>query len=267
MSKSFLQMIETSAKPQKQSILLYGVPGCGKTSLAANFPGVLFVTHPLEDGINTLKLSKQVSPDIPVITLDKWEDVESLVEELIENDVPYKHVAFDSLGRFEKLLHEYVCREHFQNDWEKFQQWGKGPDKAVAYFCTFLNKVAQLKVKGIGPIFLGHTQIKPHNDPQRGSYDTISIDVSKQIFGEIRKWVDIIGFIEFVISVQEEKGKPNKALGGKIRQMHLDNAAVFEAKNRHGIKKPVNLGNSAKEGFKNFMDAFKQGKENEQVEG
>lgn len=262
MSK-FLEMIQTEAKPKKQAMLFYGEPGCGKTSLAAQFPDVLFVIDPMEDGINTLKLSGQVPNNTPVLPLSTWEEVEQFVDELAETkDVPYKHLAFDCLGGFERLLHDYVCKVEYNGVWgEKgFNAFQKGYEKSVAYLSTFLNKLDRLKAKGIGPLFLAHTHIKPFNDPQRPSYDKIIVDVHHKTYAAIKKWIDVIGFFEFVI-LTEEEGNRTKAKGGQYRQMHLSNSGAFDAKNRNGITKPVPMGKSGKEGFQNLMNAFKQDKQ------
>lgn len=255
----FLSMIQKEAKPKKPSFLFYSSPGAGKTSLAAHFPGVAFIIDNKEDGINTLKCANQVPADVPVWpAFDKWEDLLSLLDELIANDHPYKYLAFDSLTGFERLLHKHVCDVEYGGDFgEKgFSSFMRGYGTSIPYLIEMLDKLDTLRSQDVGVIFLAHSNVKTFNDPQRESYDRIVADIHPKTYGTIAKWCDVIGFLDYKIYTDEEGGK-TKGKGGQYRQINLSHNAVYDAKNRHGITEPVSMGKSGKDAYTNLMQAFK----------
>jgi GNAT superfamily N-acetyltransferase len=236
---------------------LYGQSGTGKTSFAAQFPNVLFVVDPKEEGIEDLKASGQVRQDIPVLVASKWEELTGITDELISADHPYRYVAFDALTGFEAQLFDFVKRTEFKNDWEKFHAYGKGPETAVPELNSWLNKLEDLRRKGVGVLLIAHSKVKTFNDPLRESYDRIIFDNHEKVMNAVLKWASDVGYIDFEVKIEEE-GLKNKARGGNFR-LHLNRQAAFEAKNRSGVKQPIPMPSPA-EGFKNFVAAVSAAK-------
>src|SRR5690606_5757537 len=54
--RNWLAEIRTDVKARPVAAVFYGVPGIGKTTVAANIPNVVFLTDATEDGITTLKV-------------------------------------------------------------------------------------------------------------------------------------------------------------------------------------------------------------------
>lgn len=259
MTNKFLDLIQREATPKKPSFLFYSQPGLGKTSLAANFPNVAFIIGDKEEGVNTLKQAKQIDSDVPVWpAFSKWDDMMTLLDELINNTHPYKYLAFDTLGEFERMLHEHVCQKEYKGDWgnKGFSNFQIGYKTAIPYFLEFLSKLDELRYKDVGIIFLAHAVVKTHRDPQREDYGRISMALHDRTTEEVKKWCDMIGYMEYKVFLNEDEG--GKAKGGSSRHIVVNWDAAFEAKNRYGITKPINMGKSGKEAYQNLMTTFKE---------
>lgn len=238
-------------------MVLYSRPGRGKTSLAAQFPNRLFVVDPTEEGIHDLKASGQVPADTPVLTVNSWEEDIAILDELINNDHPYRYYVRDAIGAtgLEGKLFEYVCKKDCEGNWDKFSAYGRGPELALPYLNEYLNKLEDLRRKGVGVLLIAHSKVKAFNDPMRDSYDRIILDNHDKVQNAILKWASTVGYIDYRVKVEEENGKA-KAKGGWA-ELHLVGTPAFEAKNRDGITEVIKLPN-AMEGFKNFAMAIKK---------
>ena len=94
-----------SDKPPR--IVIYGVPGIGKTSLAAEFPDPIFIQT--EEGAGNLELT--TFADGP---LTSAAEVDEAIELLLTGDHKFRTVVLDSLDWFEPMLWAAVCK---RNKW------------------------------------------------------------------------------------------------------------------------------------------------------
>lgn len=238
-------------------MVLYSKAGNGKTSFAAQFPGRLFVVDATEEGIHDLKSSGQVSADVPVITIDSFQDELDLLDELITNDHDYKFYVRDAIGAtgLEYKLFEHVRDREFKGDWDKFYAYGKGPETAIAYLNDYINKLEDLRRKGVGYLMIAHSKVKTFNDPMRESYDRVILDNHDKVQNAFLKAASTVGYIDYRVKVEERENSVNKntAKGGWF-ELHLSRQPAFEAKNRDGIHAPIDLPDAAT-GFRNFCAA------------
>lgn len=258
---SFLDKIKTKPDKKGCAMLFFGAPFTGKTSLVTEFPKCVIARDNLEDGINELKTTGQVREDFPVLpTYSKWEDwMDELdtIAGLSEKEFPFKYLAMDSIGGFERLCQSYICKMMYKNDWSTgkggFGSYGAGYASSATEWDRMLEKLDVLRTKGIGILMIAHSDIKVFNDPQRESYDTIIVDMHKKTYAATEKWLGFIGYLEFCTAVDAETGK---ATGGRYRQMIAHNKAVIKGKNRFGIDSPISMGDTKKEAFANLTAAM-----------
>ena len=261
---SFLDQLQTQVKQKAPSILLYSRPGVGKTSFAAEFPNCLFMIDDQEDGINDLKQSGLVRPDIPVAQFNNWPDGMNFLDELRETKHPYKWLVMDGWTGFERLLHLYVTETKYGGDGscKGFLNFGNGYKESLPYVNAMALKMAKLTEMGTGVIILAHSRIRSFNDPVNGQYDKIYVDCNEKACDVLSKWVTIQGYMESVVSTRKaEDGKKQWAEGGYYRQLHVNGTAVFDAKNRSNVVAPIPMGTNSQEAYRNFMLAFKTAKQ------
>lgn len=258
---SILDQLRKKPPVAKPAILIYSKHGGGKTSFAARFKKPVFLIHHKEDGIGDLQSAGLADGSIPVFTAMDWQAALDCVDGLINDPHDFETLVIDELGGFEELLYQYVGDKEFDGDMsnEGFFSFQNGPNKiAPMYFAKFTDKLAELRTKRqMTVIVLSHSKVKTFTDPQRPAYDRIIPACGELTAAAIMEWVTTIGFIDFVIEVATPDGKNGKkrARGGSQRQLHLTPAAVYEAKNRWSITEPVDLGETADEGYANFQAA------------
>lgn len=247
--RQWLAEISRETRHRPTAALWYGPPGCGKTSLAAQVPGVVFLTDNMEQGIQTLKERGIVSSEIPVLPPARsWEDVLGMLEALATGEHQHKALAIDAMGGMERLCWEEVCRRDYKNDWGKtgFVNYQNGPDTALADWRHFINALERLRdEREMTVIVLGHSKVKPFKNPAGPDYDRYIVDVHEKTWAMTCKWAEMVLFINFEITFAkgDETKQKAKALGGQFRIAYTENDAAYEAKNRHNLPPEISLGN------------------------
>lgn len=245
MGSSLLSKITKGKIKKPIYALVYGVPGCGKSSWAADAPDVIFIGK--EDGTNNLNISR--FPEAKT-----YEDIQAAIKTLNTENHEFKSVAFDSLDWIEPLLQAYVCRKHGWKDIEA-PGYGKGYIAALDEWRVFLDSVGLLREKGMNVIFIAHSHVKPHNDPsQVASYDRHKMKLNDKASALLMEAVDFVGFATFEVFTKTESGsKKSKAFGDGKRVLYTGFRPSFDAKNRYDLPHELPLSWSA------FMDAYLKG--------
>jgi hypothetical protein len=245
-------------------MLLFSTEGGGKTTLATKFPNSAIVIHPDEDGVGDLKSAGLVPEDYPVFEVTTYEKLVALLDALIA-DCPFKVLSFDTANTLlQRLLLEYVNRTYFNGEWKESQNFDKGVSRAVPEWETLLNKLTQLRRKGVMVILLAHCKMVRMKNPEGNDWLRYVPDIYESdrqggpsLLAATKRWATDIGFLDFVVEVGD---KGAKGKGGRLRRIRFNHEAAFDAKNRHGIKEPIMLGFTPEEAYANFVKAFQAAK-------
>lgn len=267
-TRNFLAEVSTAVIDRPNALILYGVPGIGKTSIAANIPGVVFLTDKQEDGINRLKKSGLVPATVPVMApAVEWADATGSVEALINGDHNYRCLAIDAMGGFERLCHEHICKTHYNGDWGEhgFSSYARGYDVACADWRGFIQKLDQLRdARKMSICLLAHAKVAPFKNPTGPDYDRYAVDVHHKTWSLTHKWADLVLFANY--EVQFGKGDEGRDKGRaksiKARLLHTEQEPGFDAKNRHGLPDTIDMGNDGQSAWNNlsfFLAAANKG--------
>lgn len=230
-----------SAAPRAQCLILNTCEGWGKTSFAANAPGVAIIQARGETGYQTLVGMGRV-PAVPAVVADSWEGLIGLLDSITAEPGAIKVLALDALGGFERLCHEYICAREFGGDWgEKgFGSFARGYDQSIPEWVGMLNRLDKIREKGVGIILLSHVHVKPFKNPTGADFDRYEAACHAKTWGVTHKWADAVLFGTFRTITAEKKGK-TKGIGGTERVAYTERRDAFDAKNRHGMPEELDI--------------------------
>ena len=239
--KQALTFVMPSAVPRAQCLILNAVEGWGKTSFAANAPGVAIIQSRGETGYQTLVSMGRV-PAVPNVVADSWEGLLGLLDTIASDPGAIKTLALDALGGFERLCHEHICLREFGGDWgEKgFGSFARGYEQSIPEWVAMLNRLDKIREKGVSIILLSHVHVKPFKNPTGSDFDRYEAACHAKTWGVTHKWADAVLFCTFRTVTAEKKGK-TKGIGGTDRVAYTERRDAFDAKNRHGMPEELEI--------------------------
>lgn len=254
--RNYLAEIKTEISGRPLAAIWYGVPGIGKTSMAAHIPDVIFMADPSEDGITTLKKYGRVPKSIPQLPSPKnFPEVLDMLDWLATAEHSHKCLAMDAMGGFERLCHEEVCRRDFRGEWgdKGFGSYQKGYQVSLTDWRLMLNALDRLRdQKAMSVIVLAHSNVKNFRNPEGPDFDRYIPDVNPATWQLTHKWADMVLFMNFVTVVD----KDGKGQGGQERLMSTEYHPAYDAKNRMGLPSTIEMGGSGQEAWANLRTAL-----------
>lgn len=218
------------ARPWK--VLLYGVPGVGKSTWAAHAPDAIVVN--LEDGVKRIDCVKT-----PLIK--SWGELnEALL--FIYHKTEHKTVVIDTMTALEKLLVQKTIDED-QKKRKHLSDWGfnTGFEVLAANFSLFLQKLFTIAPEK-NLLFIGHQKIERYEDPMNDGYDRYTIDVHKKIAPILISNMDAVLFAQYETFARKQEGNSHgKGVGTGKRIVHTQEMPAYIAKNRFDLPGSIEL--------------------------
>ena len=234
-----LQSIQRTKKISPIRMLLHSPHKMGKSSFAAQIPGVIFI--PTENGLDNID-----TVSFPLCkTLD---DFFAAITVLLNESHNFTAVCLDTADHLEKLIFDQVCSDDPKHTKSIADiAYGKGYKHALGYWHKVMQCFENLRDKrGMEYYILAHSQIKRFNDPLADSYDKYQIRLHDTANKHIQEIVDIIGFAQQVNTIKTEdqgfKKIRTRVETLDIRKIFLHRTAAYDAGCRiHGMPTEVNL--------------------------
>jgi hypothetical protein len=208
-------------------VLIHGLEGVGKTTLAANFFSAIFLQT--EDG----------APGGLVVDtfghLLNYADVIESITALGNEEHNYKTVVIDSLDRLEDIIWRKTCDD---NHWQSMESpgYGKGFVVADRYWHEILDGLEWLRRKrGMTVVLLAHSTIETISDPRTPPYSSYQIRLHKRAKGIVASEMDLIAFLATDVHVVADSAgfkKHTRADGSAARYLHTEGRPAFLAKSR-----------------------------------
>lgn len=254
----------TSGKiAQPLRVLIYGVPGVGKSTLASQAPNPLFVGAEEGSGhINTNRLA-------PVDWVDYMDLLDWFATSNAVNPVtgkPYETLVLDTADAVEKMAIDYCClrdngtkdavKKYDRNTWVDGKAnldgygYGGGPKVIEQEWIAMLAKfdVARRK-RGVNVVMVAHSDNFKEKNAAGDDYGIIAPQLLKYNRDQSTAWSDAVLFCEYGrTEIQEaEHSKDGKQIGkakvvtsGK-RIVHAERGGAFVAKNRLGLPSVIEM--------------------------
>lgn len=225
---------------QPPRILIYGEPGIGKTTLAAEFPDAVFLQ--IEDG---------TPGDLELTSFGKIETFGDLMErvtQLYTEPHDLRTVVVDSATELQRLVWNETCARGDDKGNPKKQiedfGYGKGYVRALRVWQEVIDGLNALRRdRGMTVILIAHATVDRFDDPETVSYSRYEIDLHSKAVGMVERDMDAILFLKTPVSVKIEDQGFNKeravAQGSRQVMIHTAGRPAYVAKNRYGMTEKI----------------------------
>lgn len=213
--------------------VIYGQEGVGKSSLAAQFPGAVFID--CEGSTSKMDVRRLPKPT-------SWAMMQQEMDFILQSHTEkgYQTVCVDTFDWAERLAIEHLCNKHQVNGIEGFG-YGKGWEYEAEEIGRFLDSTERLIQSGINVILLCHAITRKTSVPELDvEFDHWELKLGNKTTNKIapllKEWSDMTLFLAFQTNViaTDDKGKKHKATSCN-RVMYTTKTAWWDAKNRFGL--------------------------------
>lgn len=231
-----------SSKSNKPPIcLFYAGDGDCKTSLASEFPSPIYLRTDGEEPPSDV-------PEMPTADITCWDDIESVIGQLLEEEHEFKTVIVDTIDGIAPFV-EAVTAQRIGaasvNDNSKGSPaaFGNGYKESEVEWGHFMAGCEALSRAGMNVVLLGHREIRNFKSPTTDPYDMYDVALNKRAAPVVRARCDVVAFMNRRVTLKEKEvsrnSKVTHAEGGKEIQILTVGGAGFHAKNRFGMPDAV----------------------------
>jgi GTPase SAR1 family protein len=225
--------ISTGTISRAQKIVLYGVEGIGKTTLASKMPDPLFIDT--EGGTAFMDVKR-------VDGVNSWPDLLDTVKEIIATPGICKTLVIDTADWAEQKLVEWILRDKNCKSIEEVNGgYGKGYVYMGEKFSEFLKLCDKVINTGINVVITAHATMRKQELPdEMGAFDRWELKLSKRCTPLLKEWADAVLFCNYKTIVITTDTNSKKAQGGR-RVIYTTHKPAFDAKNRHGLPDELDM--------------------------
>lgn len=223
-----------------KKVIIYGVEGIGKSTLASQFPDPLFIDT--EGSTKELDVNRYDKPS-------SWSMLKEQVSYTVKTR-PCKTLVIDTVDWAEKLCIKSICDASGKKGIEDFG-YGNGWVYEKEEIEKLLDLLEEVIAAGINVVLTAHAIIRKFEQPDElGAYDRYEMKLGKKttnlIAPILKEWADMVLFANYkTLAVAVDKdGKKHKAQGGK-RVMFTTHHPCWDAKNRYGLPDEIPMEYSA----------------------
>lgn len=217
-------------------IVLLGVEGVGKSTLAASADSPILIPMKGEQGVDELDCAKTPKTN-------SYSELMEVVVSLYEEKHDYKTIVIDSASALEPLIWDEACaRNGAVDSIEKIGGgFSKGYTEATKVWRELTEGIDALREeRGMTSILIGHVITTDFADPEADSYTTYTFDVHKKAASWLYRWADCILFANFKRAVVQktEKGfnkESRRGIGTGQRLIYAEKRPAHPGKNRYGL--------------------------------
>lgn len=231
MTRMSLSAAPTPEEPDR--MLIYSVPGCGKSTLAASMPKPLLM--PVEKVGN--HITRMVSERGALLPRpESWADVLAGIAAAEKEPHDCQTFIIDTLDAAEALCWAEVCHKHKKKSIEEVGGgWQKGYIAAVDEWRILAAALERLqRVRGMRIVLLAHGARRTLKNPDGKDYDGWALSIHEKASGFLRGWCDMVLFAQWEAFTDGE-GEKGKLISTGKRILRTREDGPWQAKNRHDL--------------------------------
>lgn len=201
-----MEFTETTIGQSKEmpyKTICYGVPKCGKSRFASEYPDPFFID--VEGGLEYLPNKVRATPK-----LVKFDDVTAWLKHIYDNDkFTCGTLIFDSLDWIEWLAQKKISEANsnipVSDMSHKPFAYAKGYEMAAQEAIkVFQWADAIIKKKGIRILFLCHSQVKSVDLPSKDPYSRNELKLYKTLSARAFEWADLVLYADYSFQVSKD---------------------------------------------------------------
>lgn len=242
-----MPLIITKTKPKPPPcVVVYGLPGVGKTTMAAAIPDAVLL--PVEDGTGSLEVDALPRPTTFSAIIDS-------VRALTTEPHAYRVLVIDTVDAAEALLFAEVTRRANVDTIEEVGGgYGKGYTAALEGWQTLCAAIAELNARrGVVTVLLAHSAVVAYKNPEGPDYDRYTLKIHAKAAAFLIGFASVVLFAGYSDTVQLNKADARRADAdlkrGKVRSgerfLRSKRSASADAKSRYTMPDEVPLSAAA----------------------
>ncbi len=218
-------------------VVLYGVEGIGKTTLASQFPRPVFLdTEGSTVHFDVERVPNPRDEHDPVIR--KWVDLLGVMHQLVHDRHGYETVVIDSADWAESLATTHLLESDKEKKRTSIEDYGYG--KGYVMLAEIVSKCLaicdEMVRAGLNVVWVAHSKSVRVSPPdQTDGFDRYELKMHKQVGPLFKEWCDLLLFLNYRTIIAEGDDGRMKGRGGKERIMYAQRSAAWDAKNRFGL--------------------------------
>lgn len=227
----------TPVQPERaQRVVIYGPPGVGKTTFAAQWPNPCLIDA--EHGADNLpQMMTLGSPEAgtDVINMAAW-----VAQYGVKEGV--KTLVIDSIDAIEPIVWHDICLENMKSSIEAFD-FGKGYALARDRIQSLLSALDACIGAGIEVVIIAHATVETVKDPTGNDYQRYNIALQRRTAEALIRWADSVLLLDLMKSVRIDRTtKTGKAVGDGDRIIYTSQRPSALAKSRRQIDSEIEIG-------------------------
>ena len=166
------------------SVLVYGEPGIGKTTIACSAPNAVLFDY--DGGVQRINGAHQV----PTLQPTSWEDTNAAIEE-IEREMPeVQTIVIDTAGKMLDFMSAYIMKTNpkMKQFDGSLTQKGYGVRKQM-----FIDFIKRLSISGKNVIFVAHEK-----EEKRGEEWVKRPEIGGSSAADLIKELDLVGYMRAI---------------------------------------------------------------------
>ncbi len=217
-------------------VLIYGVEGVGKSTLASRFPDPIIVD--IEDRTRHIDCARFIPEKFTDIL--NFLDVFANRKHSIDSKVGYeiKTLVIDTLDWLQKHVTDYICQQNRQPSIEAFG-YGKGWVMVGEWMSKVLKKLDNINKLGVSIICVCHSTVRKFEDPTGAVYDRYTLKLLAgdkiSVADMFKEWADTMLFLNYMVSKTDDGEYVDE------RYILTERTSRYDAKNSHNLPPMVKL--------------------------